>query len=83
MELISSYGIEIKRLGKKMLLPTITIYNQAVSFCVEVFEKEWANIDCIKDTMKQKAYAEKLIHSTKTIRLNMISITDFIKCLLI
>ena len=63
MKIISSYGIEIKQMNK-IFRPTISIYNDAISFCVDVFENEWQYIGQL-DTMKRKQYAESLIHTTK------------------
>ena len=59
MKIVSSYGIEIKQLNKA-LLPTVAIYNNAITFCVDVFENEWSNIESL-DAIKRKEYCEKLI----------------------
>ena len=63
MKITSSYGIEIKQMNK-IFRPTVAIYNDAISFCVAVFENEWVNIETL-DTMQRKHYAERLIHTTK------------------
>lgn len=63
MKITSSYGIEIKQMNK-IFRPTVAVYNDAISFCVDVFEAEWPHIELL-DTMKRKQYAENLIHSTK------------------
>lgn len=63
MKITSSYGIEIKQMNK-IFRPTIAIYNDAISFCVYVFETEWKHIKLL-DTLKRKQYAENLIHTTK------------------
>lgn len=63
MKITSSYGIEIKQMNK-IFRPTIAIYNDAISFCVDVFENEWQDIEQL-DTMQRKQYAESLIHTTK------------------
>lgn len=63
MKIISSYGIEIKHMNK-IFRPTILIYNNAVTFCINVFYKEWSDIS--KLTYKSRNnFAEKLIHNTK------------------
>ena len=62
MKIVSSYGIEIKQLNKA-LLPTVAIYNNAITYCVEVFENEWSNIESL-DAIQRKGYCEKLIHGT-------------------
>ena len=63
MKIISSYGIEIKQMNK-IFRPTVAIYNDAVSFCVDAFENEWKDIEKL-GTMQRKQYAENLIHTTK------------------
>ena len=63
MQITSSYGIEIKQMNK-IFRPTVVIYNKALSFCVDAFEKEWLNIEPL-DTLHRKQYAERLIHTTK------------------
>lgn len=64
MKMINSYGVEIKQMNK-IFRPTITIYNNAISFCVECFENEWNDI-ILLDTLKRRQFAEKLIHNTKS-----------------
>lgn len=63
MKVVSSYGIEIKQMNK-IFRPTIVIYNDAITLCVDIFESEWSNIEPL-DTIKRKQYAENLIHTTK------------------
>ena len=63
MKIISSYGIEIKQMNK-IFRPTVAIYNDAISFCIDAFENEWVNINVL-DIMRRKQYAEILIHTTK------------------
>ena len=63
MKITSSYGIEIKQMNK-IFRPTVAIYNDAISFCVDVFEKEWQDLEPL-DIMQRKQYAESLIHTTK------------------
>ena len=63
MKITSSYGIEIKQMNK-IFRPTVVIYNEAISFCIEAFENEWLAIEQL-DTMQRKQYAESLIHTTK------------------
>lgn len=63
MKITSSYGIEIKQMNK-IFRPTIAIYNDAISFCVDAFENEWQDIENL-DAMQRKQYAENLIHTTK------------------
>ena len=63
MKIISSYGIEIKQMNK-IFRPTVAIYNDAISFCVDIFESEWSKIEPL-DTLERKSYCEKIIHGTK------------------
>lgn len=43
MKITSSYGIEIKQMNN-IFRPTVAIYNEAITFCVDVFENEWSNL---------------------------------------
>lgn len=63
MKITSSYGVEIKQMNK-IFRPTIAIYNNAISFCVDVFENEWSDIELL-DNIHRKQYTENLIHNTK------------------
>lgn len=53
MKITSSYGIEIKQMNK-IFRPTVVIYNNAISFCVDVFENEWSDIELEKSTSVKK-----------------------------
>lgn len=63
MKIISSYGIEIKNMNK-IFFPTLNVYNDALTLCVEIFEKEWETIEPLDD-IQRKGFCDKLIHSTK------------------
>ena len=63
MKITSSYGVEIKQMNK-IFIPTVAIYNDAISFCVDVFENEWSDIELL-DNIQRKQYTENLIHNTK------------------
>lgn len=66
MKLISSYAIEIKHINK-MFRETIKIYNDAISFCVKVFEEYWEILETLETGNKERfVYADDLIHSTKS-----------------
>lgn len=65
MEITSSYTVEIKNI-KKLFNPTIKIFNQAVSFCIQAFESEWSELKDINDAKTQCGAARKLIHSSKS-----------------
>lgn len=74
MKIISSYAVEIKHINK-LFRQTIKIYNDAVAFCVRVFEENWSDLRILEVGNKErKSYAEKLIHSTK---LNVAKYPDF------
>ena len=74
MKIISSYAVEIKHINK-LFRQTIKIYNDAVTFCVRVFEENWSDLRILGVGNKErKSYAEKLIHSTK---LNVAKYPDF------
>ena len=63
MRVTSSYGIEIKHMGN-IFLPTAKIYQDALSFCICVFEQEWGTLSQFS-SVYQKSCAEHLIHTTK------------------
>lgn len=66
MKLVSSYAIEIKHINK-LFRQTIKIYNDAITFCVKVFEENWADLEVLEIGNKERfAYADSLIHSTKS-----------------
>ena len=62
MKIVSSYGIEIKGMNK-IFRPTLGVYNDALTFCVSVFEKEWSSIEPL-DSTQRKGFCDKLIHGT-------------------
>ena len=72
MKITSSYGVEIKQMNN-IFRPTVAIYNEAITFCVDVFESEWSNL-VILDGKSRNNYAENLIHSTKN---NVAKYSDF------
>lgn len=63
MKITSSYGVEIKNINK-LLITTVNIYQDALSFCIATFENEWQNIEPL-DTLFRNNYGERLIHNTK------------------
>lgn len=66
MKVISSYAVEIKHVNK-MFRDTIKIYNDAISFCVDVFEDNWEVLETLEIGNKERfSYADALIHSTKS-----------------
>ena len=66
MKLASSYAIEIKHIDK-IFRQTVKIYNDAISFCVKVFEENWSDLEQLETGNKERfAYADSLIHNTKS-----------------
>lgn len=66
MKIVSSYAIEIKHINK-LFRQTIKIYNDAISFCIKVFEENWDVLETLNVGNKErKTYADSLIHSTKS-----------------
>lgn len=66
MKIVSSYAIEIKHINK-LFRQTIKIYNNAISFCIKVFEENWGVLETLDVGNKErKTYADSLIHSTKS-----------------
>ena len=66
MKIVSSYAIEIKHIDK-LFRQTIKIYNDAISFCVKVFEEHWGVLETLETGNKERfSYADSLIHSTKS-----------------
>ena len=66
MKIVSSYAIEIKHIDK-LFRQTIKIYNDAISFCVKVFEEHWGVLETLETGNKGRfSYADSLIHSTKS-----------------
>lgn len=63
MKIVNSYGVELLHINK-LLLPTAKIYQNAVSFCISVFEIEWNDLGKLSGTVRNN-YAEHLIHTTK------------------
>ena len=74
MKIVSSYAIEIRHINK-LCRQTIKIYNNAISFCITVFEENWDVLETLDIGNKErKTYADALIHSTKS---NIAEYPDF------
>lgn len=66
MKILSSYAVEIKHINK-LFRQTIKIYNDAISFCIKVFEENRDVLEILDVGNKErKTYADSLIHSTKS-----------------
>lgn len=64
LNITTSYAIEIRHMNK-IFKPTVEIFNEAVSFCIPAFEKHWSDLCKIKGILNQRAFGERLIHTTK------------------
>ena len=65
MKIIKTTKLKILSHTKTTLEDTISIYNQALSFIVNVVNKEWGILKDLDETKKQINYVEKLLHKTK------------------
>nr|WP_294652781.1 transposase [uncultured Blautia sp.] len=64
MQIVSSYGVEIR----KQNIPvrqTLEIYRQAVSYLTEIYEQVWTELKMIPEAKKRFNAAEHLVHTTK------------------
>ena len=64
MEIVSSYGAEIRKLNKP-LCTTLDIYRKAVAWLIPVYEKEWETLEGQPDKNRRFNLAEHLVHETK------------------
>ncbi|MBQ7371709.1 MAG: transposase [Blautia sp.] len=64
MEIVSSYGAEIRKLNKP-LRGTLDIYQKAVAWLVPVYDREWKRLEVLPDKNRQFNLAEHLVHETK------------------
>ena len=64
MEIVSSYGAEIRKLNKP-LRATLDIYQKAVAWLIPVYEREWEILELQPDKNRQFNLAEHLVHETK------------------
>ena len=64
MKIISSYAVEIKNLDFNFI-DTAIIYQKALSFCINVCDKEWDSVHSIKKNQLRQMFVESLIHTTK------------------
>ena len=65
MKVTSSYAVEIKHINK-LFRDTVKIYRKALSFLVDVYEKEWEYLSIIPNKLQRQTVAENLIHNTKS-----------------
>ena len=75
MEIISSYGVEIRKANAAVSL-TFKIYREAVRRLALFYDTVWEEVSAIKDRKKRFNHAEHLVHSTKNNR----AVYDFDSC---
>lgn len=64
MRIDSSYAIEVQNIDKYFRIIT-KIYRDALSYCINLYEKHWVTEMENLNTVEKKAYGDHLIHSTK------------------
>lgn len=64
MTTVVSYGVEV-RLQPQYLRPTIQKYRTAISFLVDVYQKEWEILSQVLKPKERFNLAEHMVHSTK------------------
>lgn len=64
MKIVSSYKARIYNAGRKFFQPTVDIYRSALSFLIDVYNREWTAIRAVERAKERFNFAEKLIHST-------------------
>lgn len=65
MNLISSYGVELRHINKQ-LRDTVAVYRNALAYLIDVVNKEWDTVSAIQSVQKQVQRVEKWIHTTKS-----------------
>lgn len=63
-KIVSSYKVEILK-ANKIFEPTVQIYRDALSYCVNVLNGEWEALAEVKGAKTRFNFAERLLHSTK------------------
>lgn len=64
MQIISSYGVEIKKQNIP-ICHTLRIYRTAVSYLIRVYAESWEEISQLDNAKKRFNAAEHLVHETK------------------
>ena len=64
MNVTSSYAVEIKHFNQ-IFEDTVRIYRKALSFLIDVYDKEWDYLSAIAKQKERFNTAEHLVHSTK------------------
>ena len=79
MQIVSSYGVEVK----KQNIPirhTLDIFRKAVSYLIGVYAENWEELSKIGNTQKRFNEAEHLVHETKKNRARLRLTAIFPKC---
>ena len=63
MKVASSYAVEIKNINR-IFKDTVNIYRKALSFLIDVYDREWDYLSSIPQKQKCFNIAEHLVHST-------------------
>ena len=64
MKSMLSYGVEVLGANRGTFMPTIRIFRRALSYLMDIVDKEW---DFVKDaglSLEKQQYVERLVHST-------------------
>ena len=64
MQIVSSYGVEIKQKNIP-LCSTLDIFRKAVSYLIPVYAETWKELSEIRNLQKRFNEAEHLVHETK------------------
>lgn len=64
MKITSSYSVQLKPLDFNIKF-TIQIYREAVSFLIDIVNKEWSSLETITGELNRFTEVEHLVHTTK------------------
>ena len=64
MKVVSSYAVEIRHFNQ-IFKDTVRVYRSALSFLIEVYDKEWDYLSSIVKQKERFNTAEHLVHTTK------------------
>ena len=64
MKITSSYSVQLKPLDFN-IKSTIQIYREAVSFLIDIVNKEWSSLETITGELNRFTEVEHLVHTTK------------------
>lgn len=65
MQIVSSYGVEIKKKEYTGSAATLDIFRKAVSYLIPVYAGTWEELSEIRNPQKRFNAAEHLVHETK------------------